>query len=143
MWKTKRFIIIAAVVGVVLVGTVAGVALAQAGNDGTTTTPGKTLIARVAAILGIDQQTVEDAVKQAKQDMQNEALDARLQAMVDSGKITAEQAQEYKDWWQARPQDVLPNVLPNMRRGFFGREKMGMGWRQPTPSQTSPSTQTQ
>ena len=109
MWKTKRFIIIAAVVGVVLVGTVAGVALAQAGNDGTTTTPGKTLIARVAAILGIDQQTVEDAVKQAKQDMQNEALDARLQAMVDSGKITAEQAQEYKDWWQARPQDVLPN----------------------------------
>jgi hypothetical protein len=135
MWKSKKFIIVAAIIGVVLVGALAGVALAQTNSDGSPTTPGKTLIARVATILGLDQQKVEDAFKQAKQDMENEALNARLKAMVDSGKITQKQADDYENWWQSRPQDVMPGLGPRV----FGRGGFGMRWRQ-FPNQ-APATQ--
>ena len=35
--------------------------------------------------------------------MQNEALDSYLQNLVDEGKITQEEAGQYKAWWQAKP----------------------------------------
>ncbi len=107
MWKKKKFIIIAAVVAVVLAGSIAGVALAQTGDTttsvSTNTTQPKTLVARVAQILGIDQQTLQNAVTQAKKDMQNEQIDTYLNNLVANGKITQEQAAQYKTWWQSRP----------------------------------------
>ena len=122
MWKRKKFIIIAVVVGLVLVlvGSLAGVALAQ---EDTTSTQPKTLLARVATILGIDQQEVEDAFAQAQREMQAEALDNYLNSMVEQGKITQEQANQYKTWWQARPETPLPGV-----KGF-GRCFPGGGMR--------------
>ncbi len=116
MWKSKRFIIVAVIVALVLVGTVAGVALAQTGG-GSTPTSAKTFAARVAAILGIDQQKVEDAFAKAKSDMSDEALTAKLDALVKSGKMTQQQADQYKSWWQSRPQGVLP--------GFGGKGPLG------------------
>jgi hypothetical protein len=99
MWRSKKFIIIVSVVAALaLVGSLTGVALAQ-----DTSGSGKTLLARVAEILGIDQQKVEDAFAQAQEDMQNEALDNYLKNLVDQGKITQEQANQYKAWVQSRP----------------------------------------
>ena len=136
MWKSKRFIIIAVIVALVLVGTVAGVALAQT-SDGSTPTPAKTFAARVAAILGIDQQKVEDAFAKAKSDMSDEALTARLDALVKSGKITQQQADQYESWWQSRPQGVVPG--PGARGLFGGRHLRGGVWPRlqppPTPAQ--------
>jgi hypothetical protein len=42
--------------------------------------------------------------------MADEALDTRLKALVDSGKITEDQANKYRSWWESRPDDVLPGI---------------------------------
>jgi len=103
MWRSKKFIIIMSVLAatVLLVGTIGGVALAQTGGTGDSS--GKTLLQRVAEILGIDQQKVEDAFAQAKTEMQDEALDNYLNRLVEAGKITEEQATQYKEWLKSKP----------------------------------------
>jgi len=105
MWRRKKPILIMSLALAVLVGSVAGVALAQTGTGGSGQS--KTLFARVAAILGIDQQKLESAFAQARREMQEEALDNYLKNLIDQGKITQEQADQYKKWWQARP-DMEP-----------------------------------
>jgi len=105
MWRRKKFIVVAVLAAVILAGSVGGVALAQTGN-GDDSQP-KTLIARVAEILGIDQQKLEDAFAQARSEMRDEALDSYLHDLVEQGTITEEQAVQYKAWWQARP-DIEP-----------------------------------
>ena len=121
MWRSKKFIIVAVLAAVVLVGSTAGVVLAQTGS--TDTTSGKTLLARVATILGIDQQKVESAFTQAQTEMRDEAL----QKLVNEGKITQEQADKYKAWLQARPdmsqyqqqlkdwQQARPGIPPELK----------------------------
>lgn len=108
MWRKKKVILISLLVAVALTAVIGGVALA---DDSTTTssntTQSKTLLARVAEILGIDQQKVEDAFNQAKDEMQLEAVKNRLQALVEKGTITQEQADRYLEWWQAKP-DMAP-----------------------------------
>ncbi len=61
MSRKKRLIIIPLLAAIVLVGTIAGVAYAQSGTTGTANvTPGKTLQARIATILGIDQKIASE-----------------------------------------------------------------------------------
>ncbi len=136
MLKSKKFWIIGIIVAVVLVATVTGVALAQSGSSGSTATPAKTFAARVAAILGIDQQKVQDAMSKARSDMADEALSSKLDAMVKAGKITQQQADQYKSWWQSRPQGVLPQVGP---RGMIGGHRFGGMWPRLQPPQTTPA----
>ena len=108
MWRSKKLIVIAVLAVVVLAGTIGGIALAQEDGEvnGDNSQP-QTLLARVAAILSIDQQELEDAFAQAKSELRNEALDSYLQNLVDEGKITQEDADQYKAWWQAKP-DMEP-----------------------------------
>ncbi len=108
----KKTILIAVLVALVLVGSLSFVALAQTGSE----SPGKTLLARVATILGIDQQKVEDAFAQAQKEMEAEALDNHLKNLVEQGKITQEQADQYQRWWQSRPDMPEGSALP----GGFG-----------------------
>ncbi len=135
MWKSKKFIIIAVIVGVLLVGGIgAGVAFAQTKTP-TPVSPDKTLIGRVATILGIDQAKVQAAFDQARKDMANDALDARLKSLVAQGKITQQQADQYKSWWQSRPNINLPGsgAIPGFgRRGGFRLPKGAP----PTPTTT-------
>ena len=140
--RSKKWVIIGVLVAaVVLGGTIGGVALAQTAT--TNTNPGKTLLARVATILGIDQQKVEDAFAQAQREMRDEALDAKLKALVDGGKMTQEQANQYKTWWQSKPN--LPDGFGMMGpRGFKG---MGgfrgcPNWNGPAGAINVPSTTT-
>ena len=108
MWRSKKLIIAAILTVVVLVGSIGGIALAQEnGDDNGDNSQPQTLLARVAAILGIDQQELEDAFTQAKSEMRDEALDKRLQKLVAEGVIDPEQATAYKEWLQARP-DMEP-----------------------------------
>jgi hypothetical protein len=144
MWRKKRFIIGLLVAVVVVLASLGGVALAQ---DETDNSQHDTLLGKVADILGIDQQRVEDAFSKAQTELREEALDARLQALVDKGVITEDQAAEYKTWLESRPdmseyQDQLENWLESkpdigIGRGFgafgglrsFGglRGRCGMG----------------
>ena len=151
MWLKKKWIIIAAAAAVLIlvVGTLGVVAYAQ------TTTPtqpgqGKTILSRVATILGIDQKKVEDAYAQAQKEQQDDAINARLQAMVTAGKLTQDQANAYKAWLQARP-NVPPGlglpIAPNMGpkgpmkipgfRGFPGQFKPNTSPLPTTPKTTS------
>ena len=52
---------------------------------------------RVAQTLGTDATATADAIQQVAQEMSSEALEAKLQAALDDGRITGEQAQEYRD----------------------------------------------
>lgn len=114
MWRSKKFIIVALLATVLLVGSIGGVALAQTeGTDNATS--GNTLLSRVATILGIDQQTVEDAFTQAQSEMREEALDSYLNNLVEQGTITQEQADQYKAWSQTRPD--MPQIGPFGRFG--------------------------
>ena len=127
MSRRKKFIIIGIAAGLLLVGSLAGVALAQTGGSSTdNTTPKQTLLGRVAQILGIDQSKLESAFTQAQTEARQAALDKYLKGLVDSGKITPAQADQYKKWWESRPN--VP-IGPGMRGipglpgdgGFHGR----------------------
>jgi len=126
MWRRKKFILIGVLVAVVLFASIGGVVLAQAEN-GDDSQP-KTLLARVAEKLGINQQELEDAFTEAQSEMRDEALDTYLQNLVDEGKITQEQADQYLNWWQAKP-DVPVEFGFGGRGGFRGMGGMrGFGW---------------
>jgi hypothetical protein len=103
MGNKKKWIIIGilAVVVILAIGIIGGAAYAASGT--TTDTAGKTLAARVATILGLDQSKVEAAFSQAQKDLQTEALDNQLKSLVSAGKITQAQADQYKAWIQSRP----------------------------------------
>ena len=62
--------------------------------------------------LAIDSEQLKDALDQAQSEMQEEALESRLQNLVDEGKITQEEADQYLEWWQSRPDIELP--LPGL-----------------------------
>lgn len=105
MRRSKKLIVAAVLTAVVLAGSISGIVYAQTGSR--PITPGKTLFARVATILNIDQQKLENAFAQAQSDMQKEALDNQLKSLVDQGKMTQQQADQYKAWVNAKP--TLPS----------------------------------
>ena len=119
MWKSRRNVIIAVLLAVVvLAGVSGGIVLAQDGDGGQFHKPGA-LFARVAEILGIDQQKMDDAVKQAMDEFKaanprperpvinhNELMDR----LVADGKITQEQADQLKAWWEAKPSNLKENA---------------------------------
>jgi hypothetical protein len=100
MWRKKKFIIILLGTILIIIASLGGIAMAQDSED---ESKPDSLMARVADILGIDQQTVEDAFEQARAEMHEEALDKYLQNLVDEGVITEEEATEYKGWLEAKP----------------------------------------
>lgn len=105
----------AVLIAVVLVAATAGIALAQSPDGGAG--PRGKMMARVAQILGIDQQKLENAFKQASKETRAEALDNWLKKLVTDGKINQQQADAFKAWVTARPADV-PNI------GIKGLEKL-------------------
>ena len=117
MWRrNKKVIVVAVLAAVVLAAAIGGAAAyAQTSN---TTSGNNTISARVARILGIDQQKVEDAFAQARSEAQAEALDNYLKNLVTQGKITQAQADQYKDWVKSKPNVPLPGLFGG--RGFRG-----------------------
>ena len=117
----------------------AGVALAQ--EDGGDSKVGK-FTSRVAEILGLDEAQVEDAMKQAWQEFRDEAMQSKLESLVEKGRITQEQADEYLDWHQSRPE-----ILAGFGKSGFGYGKhrysrgFGRHWKfSKTPASEETST---
>ena len=99
----KKLVVGLAAAIVVVLGIAGGTVLAQsADEDGEK----KSFAERVAEILGLDTDTVEDALNQAKSEMQDERTDAWLEDAVEAEKITQEQADAYSDWLDDRPEGV-------------------------------------
>jgi hypothetical protein len=141
MFHNRKCITIAVILAaLVILGVASGVAYAQnSSTDSTTSNPQNTLLAKVAAILGIDQTKLENAYAQAQEEIQQEQLSSQLKAMVTDGTITQAQADAYLQWWQSKP-DVASQL------GFGGMQGMGGGPRgmqgqdgntPPTPTATT------
>jgi hypothetical protein len=111
MKRSKKLIIIAVTVAAVLAGTLNGVVFAQTenGDDSQPETKWEVLLDRVLEIyeektgVAIDQEALKDSFIQALSEMRTEALQNRLQNLVDEGRITQGEADEYLEWWQAKP----------------------------------------
>ncbi len=82
-----------------IIGTLAALLIIGAGFGGIVLAEGTTedsqpdtLTARVARILGIDQQQLEDAFSQARTEMRNKNMERHLQHLIDEGIIAEEEA---------------------------------------------------
>ena len=110
-----------------LMGTITfGVVAAQDTGEGENTAEAenlapKTILGRVAAVLGLDEATVEDAFQQARKDQKTEAYRDKLDRQVENGRITSEEAEEQFVWFQSRP----GSLAGSFRQG--GRQRPGFG----------------
>ncbi|MFC1964049.1 hypothetical protein ACFLV1_01555 [Chloroflexota bacterium] len=123
MRHSKKLIIGVVLAAVLLLGTIRGIALAA--DDGTGSQP-TTMLDRVTAILvdngvNITSEQLQEAFTQAQTEIRDETLQNRLQKLEDEGKITPDQANQYKDWLNSKPD--MP-ITPGFR-GHFGFRGMG------------------
>jgi len=140
MWRSKKFIIVAVVAAVVLAGSIGGIVYAQNGNsdDSQPKAQFATLLEKVCAIYQqntgteIKAEELQKAFDQARSEMQSEAQDKFLQKLVDEGKITQDQADQYKAWLESKPDVNIPMApgFSGMSRGFGGPGGFP-GWGEP------------
>ena len=119
----KLRIIIPIGIAVVAIATISiSVVLAQGNEKGDSNA--SRLSAKVAEILGLDAAVVNDAIKQARGELRDEAIQKKLNAMVEKGRLTQEQADEYFNWIQSRPEGI-----PATGKHFFGKMRHHRGWK--------------
>ncbi|MCZ6867259.1 MAG: hypothetical protein O7E55_08030 [Chloroflexi bacterium] len=109
----RRWLYALILTGLLVIGITGGAVLAHGGGENGDS-PVKSFASRVAGILGLNESQVQDAFDQARTEMQDEALQAKLDKMVESGRLTQEEADEYKEWYDSRPDTLTP--------GFGGRK---------------------
>lgn len=124
MWKRKWFIPVV-VVSVLLIGGIVG-GVIVAGSDSSSNTEDQSqaadhypaLLDRACTIyeekmgVAIDSEQLKDALKEAREEMHDEALASWLQNLVEEGKITQQEGDQYLEWWQSQPEIELP--LPRL-----------------------------
>jgi hypothetical protein len=102
MATKKGIVVIGIVVLSILAVSIGGVVLAQDDES-------PTLWDRVTSIYeqitgnAVDQGALKEAFAQAREDIRTEAMENRLQNLVEDGVITQQEADEYFDWWQLKP----------------------------------------
>jgi len=108
MRRSRKLIVVAVLAAVVLAGSIGGIALANGDDSNPEDRFGQSLD-RVCEIyqektgVAIDQEALKDAFAQARNEAQTEAMQNRLKSMVEEGTITQEQADEFLQWQQAKP----------------------------------------
>ena len=122
MRKRKWFIPVVVVSVLLIGGIVGGVVVAGSDSSSNTEDQGQTtdryqaLLDRACAIyeektgVAIDSEQLKDALDQARSEMRDEALQNLLEKLVDEGKITQEEADQYLEWCQSRPDIELPRL---------------------------------
>jgi len=132
MWK-RKWLVIGILLPILIVGSISGAVLAQT-EDGGEIQPEdryQALLDRVCAIyeentgVALDPEQLEGALDQARREMRDEALEGKLQGLVDEGMISQEEADQYLEWWQDRPDIELPGPKG---RGFRGDMMGGRGF---------------
>ena len=119
----KLRIIIPIGIAVVAIATISiSVVLAQGNEKGESNA--SRLAAKVAVILGLDAAEVDDAINQARRELRDEAIQKKLNALVEKGRLTQEQADEYLNWIQSRPEGI-----PAIGKHFFGKRGHNRGWK--------------
>ena len=135
---------------VLAVGITGGAVLAQEA-DGDADSPLRSFVSRVATILGLEEATVQDAFDQAAKEMEDEALQRKLDRWVAEERLTQEQADEYAQWYRSRPDSLSPGFPyrkfgpggfgshGGMKGGMWrGRGWHGKGFWKPVPPPGDP-----
>ncbi|MHB8104765.1 MAG: DUF2680 domain-containing protein [Dehalococcoidales bacterium] len=137
MWQDKKFIIIVAllIVAIAVGGTLGGIALTRSNNNNADRAQSITeMIDKAANLFQANSNTanimqgLEKDFGQAGQALKSDAVDSYLKKLVEDGKITQEQADQFKAWLDARPDMPAMNgqtEQPGMR--FFGMMHGGRG----------------
>jgi hypothetical protein len=130
MWRSKKFIVAVVLVAAITAASIGGVVLAaDNGDNNQAETMCGAFMDRVLEIyeeqtgVVIDQEVLKDAFAQAQDEMQSEALQNRLDKLVEEGTITQEEADEYMEWWQSKP-DVSIGFGPRARIMFHGMGRL-------------------
>ena len=116
------FLGIAAVSVLAAAGVFAGIAA----QDGDADNGKRSFPERVAAILGLETETVEDAFTQAKDKIREEHQDAVFAKLVENGTLTQDEADAIEEWKDAQP-EVTFNLSDNGRFGKRGFGSRGFG----------------
>ena len=112
MKRGKKLTLIALMVVVALAGTIGGVAMAQSGDEETSTTSEDARFAylvRVCEIyqektgVAIDVDILRDALKQAGEEQLEHMQNQVEQHLIDAGVLTEEQLTELEEWLQSKP----------------------------------------
>ncbi len=119
----KKWLLAIVAVGILAAGLSIGAGFARGGfsagdGDRDGDSPKSTFISKVASILELDEDTVSDAFEQASSEMADEKVEAMLDAKVEKGLITQDQADEYLEWFQDRPDDGLGLFKGHGRGGW-------------------------
>jgi hypothetical protein len=117
----KRKWLIPVALSIVLIGGITGgVMVAADGSSGTVDQQSQLadqhqeLLDRACAIYeentgtAMDSEQFKAALEQAQGDLQEEALESRLDKLVENGKMTQDEADSYLEWWQSRPDIQVP-----------------------------------
>ena len=140
---SKRIKVIVSVLAAILLLTVATTATAMAQEEPKPTPEvGATngLLARVAEILGISEEDLLNAFKQAQQEMRQEAFTKALDKAVEKGLITQEEADKIKEWWEQKPEAVdrfqsrRAWGFPALGNHLLPKNRAGLGLRLPKPA---------
>jgi len=112
MKRGKKIALIALMAVVALAGTIGGVAMAQSGDDETTTTSENNRFAyleRVCEIyqektgVALDVDTLKEACTQAGEERREQVCNQFRQHLIDEGILTEEQLAELEAWLQSKP----------------------------------------
>ena len=80
------------------------------------------LTARVAEILNISEESLENAFEQVQGELREKSLDNKLQELVAQGAWTQQQADEYKAWIKATPMTPLATERTVAVESFCARK---------------------
>jgi hypothetical protein len=136
MMRSKKFVLVTTLAAVVLVGSITGAVLAQNGDDSQPEARHWALLERACEIyedntgVAIDSEALKDAFAQARSEMRAKALQTRLQYLVEQGTITQDEADQYTQWWESKP-DVPLRFGFRARCGPLG----GGGLQAPQPAE--------
>ena len=112
-------------IAIVVVAVIAiGFSVAFAQGNGKGDSNASRLAAKVAEILGLDTAVVDGAIKQAREELRDEAIQKKLNALVEKGRLTQEQADEYLNWIQSKPEGI-----PAIGKQSFGKMGHHKGWK--------------
>ena len=120
--KRKMFLGLAAV-AIMVSGITAGVAWTRVAHaeEGTTA---KSFVSRLATILELEEDVVQDAFKEARRDIQDERFQTRMDRLVESERITQDEADAAIEWYEERPEGINTSRRGS-KPGFQGRRGPG------------------
>ena len=120
--KRRLFLGLAAV-AIMASGIAAGAAWTQVAHA-QEETAAKGFAARLATILGLEEDVVQDAFKEARSDIQGERFQAKMDRLVESERITQDEADAAIEWYEERPEGI-DTSRPGSKSGFDRRRGPG------------------